>query len=257
VILFTLSVWIAIVLLYAFDRPDAQFLLRIGVLNPERVLHGWIWQFLTYGFIHIDPWHVLLMLGVYFLGSSVQERTGSRAFAEMYLSCSVLAGLVGFLLSLTGHVGGGTALGAGAAVNAVLMVFYLMNRGASIYLIPFPFQVPVLWVVVLIGGIDAAYFLLNNFALFYMVNLLGLGAGFVWYRFLWRKATLFGLVTGPVVGIRNGYYRWKRERAKKKFQVYMRKHQQDPKQYFDEYGNFRPPDEKGKEKKGDPGGWVN
>jgi hypothetical protein len=36
----------------------------------------------------------------------------------------------------------------------------------------------------------------------------------------------------------------------------MRKHNEDPKQYFDEYGNFRPPDESDKKDRG-PGGWVN
>jgi hypothetical protein len=37
----------------------------------------------------------------------------------------------------------------------------------------------------------------------------------------------------------------------------MRKHQHDPKQYFDEYGNFRPPEDGDKGDKKDRGGWVN
>jgi hypothetical protein len=36
----------------------------------------------------------------------------------------------------------------------------------------------------------------------------------------------------------------------------MRKHEKDPKQYFDEYGNFKPPDDKDKKDKGGSG-WVN
>jgi hypothetical protein len=36
----------------------------------------------------------------------------------------------------------------------------------------------------------------------------------------------------------------------------MRKHENDPKQYFDEYGNYKPPSEKDKSDRG-PGGWVN
>ena len=45
--------------------------------------------------------------------------------------------------------------------------------------------------------------------------------------------------------------------GRQEFQVYMRKHNQDPSDYFDEYGNFRPPDDKDKKNGGSKGGWVN
>jgi membrane associated rhomboid family serine protease len=259
-ILLTLGVWIAILLLYVLDRHNAEQLIAYGELVPAFVLHGFVWQLLTYTFVHVSPMHVIFtLIAVYFIGSAVQERTGSRAFAELYIFSAVLAGVIGVLLALTKKVGGGSAMGAGAAVNAVLMVFFLLHRGVSILLIPFPFRIPVEWVVVAVGGIETAYFVLTGFSLFYLVQLLGLGTGYLWYRFMWRRATVSGVVSDRIGGIRNSYYRWKRERAKKKFQVYMRKHQEDPKQYFDEYGNFRPPDEQDKEKKdrGGSGGWVN
>ena len=259
IVLLSIGIWVTLLLLWAFDRPLAQVLLAVGSLIPDAVRHGWIWQFLTYGFIHLGPGHLFAtMLGVYFIGSSVEERIGKRAFYELYLWSLIGAGGVGFLLSLTNRVGAGTVMGAGAAANALLMVFYLFYRGASIYLFPFPFQIPVKWVVVIFAAVEAGYFLLNNFALFYMVNLLGMGMGYLWYRFLWRRASISALVEMQVLNIRNSYYRWKRRRAARKFQVYMRKHSDDPKQYFDEYGNFRPPDERDKKdgEKG-KGGWVN
>jgi hypothetical protein len=175
----------------------------------------------------------------------------------MYMFSSLVAGLVGCLLSLTGHIGMGTAFGAGAAVNAVLMVFYLFNRGTSIMLIPLPFQIPVQWIVIGVGGIETAYFVLSGFSLFFLVQLLGLGAGFLWYRMMWKRASVFAFMGNQTVSLRNRYHRWKRRRAGRKFQVYMRKHNQDPGDYFDEYGNFRPPDEKDKKNGGSKGGWVN
>jgi hypothetical protein len=57
-------------------------------------------------------------------------------------------------------------------------------------------------------------------------------------------------------GLRNSYYRWKRRRAARKFEVYMREH--DRKVEFDEHGNYIPPDEQSR--KGNGGGrsgWVN
>lgn len=259
IILITAGIWIALVLLMAFDRPLGALLFGLGQLSPRSILQdGWIWQFLTYGFVHVDPWHVLFtMVAVFFIGAPVQERIGSHKFAEMYIASSVLAGIAGFLLALTGHIGFGTAVGAGAAANAVLMVFYLLNRGTSIYLFPLPFQLPVGWVVIGIGAIEAGYFLLNHFMLFYLVELLGLGTGYLWYKLMWRRASIGVSIQERAGNLRNRYYRWKRRRAARKFEVYMRKHQHDPKQYFDQYGNFKPPDEKKKDDGEHGSGWVN
>ena len=54
--------------------------------------------------------------------------------------------------------------------------------------------------------------------------------------------------------VRNSYYRWKRRRAAKKFEVYMRDH--DRKVSFDEHGNYIPPDDD-KTNGGGKSGWVN
>jgi membrane associated rhomboid family serine protease len=261
IVIATLGIWVAIILLYALDRSVAQNILALTQLSPARILSDfWLWQFLTYPFVHLDPQHVLFsMVGVYFIGSAVQDRVGSRSFTELYIFSSVLAGVLGFLLALTGRIGAGPAIGAGVAANALLMVFYLLNRGTSIMLFPLPFQIPVLWVLLGIGAIEAGYFILSGFSLFYMVQLLGIGTGYVWFRLFWRRASLSGVVVDQIASLSNNYYRWKRRRAARKFEVYMRKHEKDPKQYFDEYGNFKPPDEKDKKDRGSGSGpgWVN
>ncbi len=99
-----------------------------------------------------------------------------------------------------------------------------------------------------------AYLLLSHFALFYFILLLGLGAGYVWYSlFLTRKTTL-GL-SEKYFSLRNSYYRWKRRRAARKFEVYMRGH--DRTVSFDEHGNYIPPEDSDKKNGGGKSGWVN
>jgi hypothetical protein len=138
------------------------------------------------------------------------------------------------------------------------MVFFLLNRDAPIMLMFIPIPIPVKYLVMFSAAVEAAYFLIYHFALFYLVLLLGLVSGYLWYRFAWKRAAVFGMIGGRVEDIRGGYHRWKRRRAGKKFQVYMKKHNQDAKDYFDEYGNFRPPDDKDKKNGGSTGGgWVN
>lgn len=198
----------------------------------------------------------MCMLGVYFLGSAVESRIGPRAFCELYFTSLIGAGLMGCAFAWALHLPGGS-LGAGAAVNAILMVFFLLNRDAPIMLLFIPIPIPVKYIVIFTAAVEGAYLFISHFALFYLVLLLGLLVGYLWYAFLWRHS-FAGMFQGGMVSVRSNYYRWKRRRAGKKFQVYMRKHHQDATHYFDEYGNFRPPADDDKEKKGrDPGGWVN
>jgi hypothetical protein len=135
------------------------------------------------------------------------------------------------------------------------MVFYLFNRGAPLMLFPIPIQIPVKWIVLGTAAIETAYLLLSHFALFYCVLLLGLGAGYVWHAaFLSRKSSL--RFSERFYAARNAYYRWRRRRAAKKFEVYMREHDRDV--HFDEHGNYVPPDDD--PRKGNGGsksGWVN
>src|ERR1700761_4893364 len=125
IVIGTLGIWVAIILLWAFNQSAAQGFLTLTSLIPSAISKQfWIWQFFTYPFIHLNPQHVLFaMVGVYFIGSAVQDRIGSRSFTELYIFSSALAGLLGFLLALTGRVAVTPVMGAGVAANALLMVF--------------------------------------------------------------------------------------------------------------------------------------
>lgn len=256
IILASVAVYVVILLLVSFDEPVGRTVLSLGILDPARIHAGWVWQFVTYAFMYVDPLDfVLSLVGIYFLGTAVEERLGFGRFYGLFFGSIVLSGVAGFLLSLTHVIAQGTAMGSGAAANAILMVFYLFNRGAPIMLFPIPIQIPVKWIVVGIAAIEVAYLLLSHFALFYCVSLLGLGAGYIWYAMvLTRRSTSLG-IGERYYEMRNSYYRWKRRRAARKFEVYMKKH--DRQVHFDEHGNYIPPDDDGKGNGGGKSGWVN
>jgi membrane associated rhomboid family serine protease len=257
IILASVAIYVVILLLMAFAQPTGQTLVNVGTLDPAHVRQGWLWQFVTYAFMYVDPWQfVLSLVGIYFLGTAVEERVGFTAFYGLFFTSVVLSGIAGFVLSLTGVIAQGPAWGSGAAANAILMVFYLFNRGAPIMLFPIPIQIPVKWIVLFFAALETAYLLLYHFALFYFILLLGLGAGYVWYLLFSSRRTSLRL-TERLYGLRNEYYRWKRRRAARKFEVYMRKHNRTVE--FDEHGNYIPPEDTGADKKngGSKSGWVN
>jgi membrane associated rhomboid family serine protease len=224
IILASAAVYVGILLALSFAPATGQLILRLGMLDPALVGQGAIWQFLTYAFVHVDPLQfVLSMLGVYFIGGAVEQQIGPRRLLRLYFFSAIVSGVLGCALSLTGVLGEGPAFTAGAAANGLLMVFYLLNRGAPIFLFPLPIPIPVKYVVMAIAALEAAYLLLSHFALFYLALLLGLGSGYAWHRLATRRG-IAGFVEGGWLDLRGAYYRWKRRRAAKQFEVYMRKH---------------------------------
>jgi membrane associated rhomboid family serine protease len=254
IILASVAIYVVILLLESFAQPYGNLLLTLGTLDPERIRQGWLWQFVTYPFMYVDPLQfVLSLLGIYFLGGAVEGRIGTGRFYGLFFGSVVLSGVAGFVFALAG-VARGAAMGSGAAANAILMVFYLFNRGAPIMLFPIPIQIPVKWIVLFTAAIETAYLLLSHFALFYFILLLGLGAGYVWYSlFLTRRSTAG--ISEKYFSLRNSYYRWKRRRAARKFEVYMRDHNRTV--TFDEHGNYIPPEGPDKKNGGSKSGWVN
>lgn len=261
IILASVAIYIAILLLAAFAPASGNALVTTGALHPNKITQGALWQFVTYAFIYVDPIDfVLSMLGIYFLGWAVEDRIGHGRFYGLFFGSTALAGIAGFGLSVLGsHLHStafaqGAAAGCGAAVNAILMVFYLFNRNAPIMLFPLPIQFPVKWMVIGIAGIETAYLLLHGFALFDFVLLLGLGAGYVWYSVFLTRRSSAG-ISEKYYGLRNSYYRWRRRRAARKFEVYMRDHNRTVS--FDEHGNYIPPEDAEKKNGGGKSGWVN
>ena len=224
VVLVNAAIYLAILLALSFAAPLGQAIVTLGSLSPEGIRHGLLWQFVTYGFIHVDPLQfVLTMLGIYFIGNAVEERIGARRFLRLYVFSIVGSGILGFLLSLTGVVAQGTAFTSGVAANALLMVFYLLYRNAPIVLFPLPIPIPVKYIVMFTAAVEAAYLLLSHFNLFYFVLLFGLGTGYLLHRMASRRS-LGVVVKEPWYNLRGAYYRWKRRRAAKQFEVYMREH---------------------------------
>jgi membrane associated rhomboid family serine protease len=256
IIIASTAIYVVILLLVSFAPTAGSTLLLLGILDPVHIRQGWLWQFVTYAFMYVDPLDfVLSLLGVYFLGSAVQERVGRVPFYGLFFSSIVLSGIAGFVLSLTGVIARGPAMGSGAAANAILMVFYLFNRDAPLMLFPIPIQIPVKWIVIGVAAIETGYLLLSHFALFYCVSLLGMGAGYVWHAAFFSRGISLR-ISERFYAARNEYYRWRRRRAARKFEVYMRKHDRDV--HFDEHGNYIPPDDD--QRKGNGGsksGWVN
>jgi membrane associated rhomboid family serine protease len=252
IILASVAIYVVILLLEAFAQQYGNLVVLIGSLTPA-VRSGWLWQLVTYPFISQDPWQFVVSLsGIYFLGPSVEARIGYTRFLNFFFGTVVLSAVIGVALSFTGIVGQGSAFSMIAPANAMLMVFYLFDPDAPIMAF-FVLQIPVKWLVLLFVALETAYLLLSHFSLFYCVAIAGFGSGYIWHALFLSRRTASG-VSEKYFALRNSYYRWKRRRAARKFEVYMRDHNRTV--TFDEHGNYIPPEED-KKNGGSKSGWVN
>jgi membrane associated rhomboid family serine protease len=253
-------IYFVTVLLGLLSVPLYNDLIKYFSLVPVLVVRrGMLWQLVTYSFLHAGLWHVLMnMLTLWMFGAQEEMDWGSRKFLEFYLFCVVGAGLVTIAVSYIPHIGMTPAtatLGASGGVYGVLIAFGMLYGDREIFLFPLPVSIKAKYLIliiiflVVISTLQPSQGGVANFA-----HLGGLFFGFVYVKFLPRKGMLFG-ASEKYFSFRNSYYRWKRRRAARKFQVYMRDH--DRTVNFDEHGNYVPPDDTKKGNGGSKSGWVN
>src|SRR5262249_57701055 len=149
-------------------------------------------------------------------------------------------------------------VGASGGIYGILMAFGLIYGDREIMLFPIPFSIKAKYFVAGIAFIALASAIQaetpgRGEAIAYVAHLGGLLFGYIYVKFLPGRGLMFG-ASERYFGIRNAYYRWKRRRAARKFEVYMRK-QHNREVTFDEHGNYIPPDDK--ENGGSKSGWVN
>jgi membrane associated rhomboid family serine protease len=235
-----------------------DFVISWFALRPAAVIHsGFIWQLVTYCFLHFGLLHYAFnMLGIWMFGSSFDDAWGRRRFYELFFFGVLGAGLFAIAVSYLsrGVLGSpnGFTIGASGGVYAILMAFGIVFGENEIILIPFPFRIKAKYFVAILVLFTAALSLQERGGISELAQMGGLLFGYVYVKKLaFRKRSRSMPLAERYYALRNTYYRWKRRRAAKKFQVYMKKHNREV--YFDEYGNYKPPDDK----KDDGETWVN
>jgi len=234
-------------------------------LIPAAVMHGWIFQLVTHSFVHAGVLHILFnMLGLWMFGAQLESDWGYKRFLEFYFFCVIGAALTTIAVSYTG-VGGVVpstpTVGASGGVLGILMAFGMLYGNQEIMLFPIPISIRAKYFVAGVAFITLVEAISASGAgrgsnVAYIAHLGGLLFGFLYVKFVPKRGLAFG-TTERYFGVRNSYYRWKRRRAARKFEVFMRKQNRTVSGTFDENGNYIPPDDLDKKNGGSKSGWVN
>ncbi len=110
----------------------------------------WIWQPITYSFLHGGFGHLLFnMFALWMFGVQVENRWGSQRFVVFYFFCVVGAALT-HLLFVSAPV---PTIGASGGVFGILLAFGMMFPNQPIYLY-FLFPIKAKWLVIGFGLLE-------------------------------------------------------------------------------------------------------
>jgi len=209
---------VAVFLLYFVGGSWVQRNLTVlFALYAEGAIRSlFLWQLFTYMFLHGGITHLLFnMLTLWFFGTQLERDWGTRRFLKYYFYCGIAAGIC--VLAANMAVGDWVrpTIGASGAIFGVLVAFGVLYPNQTV-LMNFLFPIKAKYMVMIYAAIELLMTLGPNTGVSTVAHLGGMAFGYVYLKGRLPRIKL------PEV--RSTYRQWKLQRAKKKFQVYMRKH---------------------------------
>ena len=141
-IIINVAVFFLDVLSQHFSPAGAHYLFGLS-LNGIKSL--FIWQLVTYMFLHFDVMHLLInMLLLYVCGSEFERAFGKTRFLQFYVICGVMGGLAYLMLALIDPsrqydwLIGASGAGYGLLLAAIILFPHIQ---VILFIIPMPIRV--------------------------------------------------------------------------------------------------------------------
>ncbi|HYQ88645.1 MAG TPA: rhomboid family intramembrane serine protease [Candidatus Binatia bacterium] len=183
-----------------------------GLVPFEVVHHLYLWQLVTYLFLHNGLMHIgFNMLALWMFGNELESLWGTKKFLRFYFITGIGAAILSTLVAPNSYT---IIIGASGAIYGLLAAYGVL----------FPDRIILLYFVL---PIRAKYLVLILGVITFWFSVSGTGGGVA------HVAHLGGMLFGwlylrgprlPRLGNPLGAYeRWKRNRLRKKFQVYYQR----------------------------------
>lgn len=186
-------------------------------LIPEAVVERWwLWQMVTYMFLHDGIFHILFnMLGIWMFGVELERMWGTKFFVRYYAVTGIGAAITTIIVGLlpfqaTALTYGAVTIGASGALYGLLLAFalYYPDRPILMFML---FPVPAKYFVIIIGAISFLSSMGGAPTIAHAAHLGGMLFGYLYLR---------GGRGGFSAGIKYRYVKWKMNHLRRKFDVY-------------------------------------
>jgi membrane associated rhomboid family serine protease len=193
-------------------------LIRVAGLTPAAVFQRfWIWQVVTYLFLHADPFHLLLnMLTLWMFGCELERLWGTRGFVRYYFITGIGAAFTTLAASWLPFDFGtmiylSTTVGASGAIYGLLLAYGLFFADRPIYMY-FLFPIPAKWFVIITGALVLWASVTDRMG--GTAHLAHLGGMVIGYFYLTRGRG------GPWAELKYRYTKWRMNRLRRRFDVH-------------------------------------
>jgi membrane associated rhomboid family serine protease len=218
--------------LLAWAVPNiGQILFSYFALTPSLVVKRfYVWQLASYMFLHGGTWHILLnMLSLWMFGSDLETTWGTRRFLKFYFFTGIGAGLCVVILNYLFSNPNLPTIGASGSIYGILLAWAVLWPD-RIILFAFIFPMKVKYFVMIFGAIAFLNSFNVNSGISEFAHLGGMAFGYIFLKVpavsgLGRRRTSYA---SPLASLQDRYRAWKLARAKKKFQVYLKKQGRGP-----------------------------
>ncbi|TFG49729.1 MAG: rhomboid family intramembrane serine protease [Candidatus Brocadiia bacterium] len=138
---------IAVFLLGIIIKPLGGFLYQWGSIDAS----SWftrlqLWRLVTYQFLHDQQMitHIIFnMIGLYFLGPTLERNWGSKRFIIFYLGCGIAGGLFYLFLVSVHILDSGLMVGASGAILGMLAACAILFPQFVVFFLFFPVPIRV------------------------------------------------------------------------------------------------------------------
>jgi membrane associated rhomboid family serine protease len=197
-------------------------------LIPWDVIHrGEIWQLVTYMFLHAGIFHILFnMLMLWMFGSPIEDTWGTRRFLQYYFVCGVGAALS--VIAVNFAVGDPLRplIGASGAIFGLLLAYGVLFPDQSV-LMMFLFPIKAKYMVMIYGVIELLLVFRIESPVSSLAHLGGMLFGYAFIKWQFaprRRRPAYASSRGFSFDLERRWKEYKLQRARKKFQVYLKKH---------------------------------
>jgi membrane associated rhomboid family serine protease len=210
----------AIFLLQFLLYQTSGIALNFLKLIPIQTVTGFVWQPVTYMFLHDvnSTMHILWnMVSLFFTGPMLEYHWGTTRFLKYYFLCGFGAGICVIIAGFLAGTPQIATIGASGALFGVLVAYAVLFPDVLFFGV-----IKAKWFVTIIGAVNLLDGIASrNAGVSHVAHLGGMLIGYLLIRFGMMSTT--SRSADPIAWMQARYRDWKLARARKKFEVYMRK----------------------------------
>ncbi len=169
---------IANIVVFILEHLFAPNFALLFSLTPRDVVERFfIWQVITYMFLHAGFIHLLFnMIMLWLFGSLLETVWGSRRFLNYYFTCGIGGAVFSFIFNYNHHI-----MGASAAIFGLYLAYAMLFPNSYVYLY-FLFPVKAKHLLIFLAALQLALGLSGPSGIAYFAHLGGMAAGLLLFR---------------------------------------------------------------------------